>query len=51
MSTAQIIGLVGGTVGALIGLLGAAVGIIGGLVGASIGVYYAFRNTRQARTR
>ena len=47
MNTAQIIGLVGGILGALIGLVGAAVGIIGGLIGAYIGI----RNAKRAQTR
>ena len=47
MSTAQIIGLVGGILGALIGLFGAMIGIIGGLVGAYIGI----RQAKQTQTQ
>jgi hypothetical protein len=47
MSTAQVIGLVGGILGALIGLGGAAVGILGGLLGA----YFGVRKAWKAQTR
>ena len=45
MTTAQMIGLVGGIFGALIGLLGAAIGI----AGAVVGIYFGFKNQKKTQ--